>query len=312
MIHLVTLNPALDLELRLKEPIQGKIGEVLESNVEAGGKALNIARFFRKWRIPARTWLGTGGGNHPTHHLYRSLLAREGLAPYYLSSKVPIRLNVVVENNRKTKKYNHPGFELDLGEFGRLDKAVKKDDLLVMTGRLPKGMNPALYGSWIQVFKRRGVWTVVDSSGPALREALKAKPWFFKVNLYEFSESIHRKLSGLKQVYQYLPNLFKSGLFHGAVTNGIEGALLWNGKEVCWVKSPQKVIGRMVVGAGDGFLAGYLKSRQTGKNFIECARLASATGTAVALTGIMGFEPRLISRLAKSIKVKKFKDLNES
>jgi 1-phosphofructokinase len=306
MIHLVTLNPALDLELRLLEPTRGKIGEVLESNLEAGGKALNIARFFKKWRLSSQTWLGTGGGNHPTHHLYRSLLAEEGLAPHYLSSKVPIRLNVVVENDRRTEKYNHPGFELDLTDFGRLDQAVKKEDLLVLTGRLPKGMNPALYGSWIKAFKRRGLWTMVDSSGPALQEALKVKPWFFKVNLFEFSEAIHRKLSSLKQVYQSLPTLLKSGLLHGAVTNGAEGALVWNGAEAYWVKSSRKVSRQMVVGAGDGFLAGYLKGLKNRKSFMECARLACATGTAVAVTGIMGFDPRLVSRLVKSIKVKRF------
>lgn len=234
------------------------------------------------------------------------MLTQERLAPHYLSSKIPIRLNVVVENNRKTQKYNHPGFELDLTNFGELDEALKKNDLLVLTGRLPKGMNPALYGSWIQAFRRKGVWTIVDTSGPALREALKANPSFFKVNLFEFSEATHHKLSGLRQVYQLLPTLLKSGLSHGAVTNGAEGAFLWNGAESYWVKSIQKISGRMVVGAGDGFLAGYLKGLKTKMSFIDCARLASATGTVVALTGIIGFNPRLVSRLVKSIKVTKF------
>ena len=265
MIHLVTLNPALDLELRLLDPLRGKIGEVVESKIEAGGKAVNIARFLKKWGVSAQTWLGTGGGKHPTHLLYRSLLAGEGLKPRFLSSRVPVRINVVMEVYRKAKKYNHPGFELDLTDFGRLDKSLRKNDQLVLTGRLPKGMNHALYGSWIQAFKRRGVWTVVDSSGPALREALKAKPWFFKVNLFEFSEATGLKFSGLGRVYHYLPTLFKSGLCHGAVTNGAEGALLWNGAEVFWVKSLKKVSGRMVVGAGDGFLTGYLKSLQARK-----------------------------------------------
>ncbi len=306
MIHLVTLNPALDLELRLSEPTHGKIGEVLESDVEAGGKALNIARFLNAEKIKSKIWLGTGGGNHPTHHLYRSLLARERLAPLYLGSKVPIRLNVVVETHGKSKKYNHPGFELDLTAFGLLDKALKKNDLLVLTGRLPKGMNSALYQSWIQAFKRRGLWTVVDSSGPALRHAFLAKPWFFKVNLFEYSEAIGRKLSGLQQVRQSLPILLKSGLLHGAVTNGVEGALLWNGVEACWVKSSRKISGRMVVGAGDGFMAGYLKGFQTRKSFFECARLACATATTVAETGIMGFDPRLASQLVKTVKVKRF------
>ena len=70
MIHLVTLNPALDLDLSLKDPASGKIGKVLESDVEAGGKALNVARFLRKEKIKSKIWMGTGGGDHPTHILF--------------------------------------------------------------------------------------------------------------------------------------------------------------------------------------------------------------------------------------------------
>ncbi|HTC21286.1 MAG TPA: PfkB family carbohydrate kinase [bacterium] len=306
MIHLVTLNPALDLELVLKDPLSGKIGEVLESDVEAGGKALNVARFLRKEKIKFKIWLGTGGGKHPTHMLYRSLIAREGLTPYYLSSKAPVRLNVVVENSGKTRKYNHPGFELDLTDFGRLDQGLKKHDLLVMTGRLPHGMNPELYGSWIRVFGRKGVRSLVDSSGLALRKALEARPWFFKVNLFEFSGALGQKFSNLDQVASRLPTFLKSGLLHGSVTNGLEGALLWNGPVACWVRSSQKIKSRLVVGAGDGFLAGYIRGLQTRKSFFDCARLACATGTAVAKTGIMGFDPGLVSKLLKSVKVTQF------
>jgi 1-phosphofructokinase len=305
MIHLVTLNPALDLDLALKEPTSGKIGEVLESDVEAGGKALNIARFLRKGKIKSKIWLGTGGGSHPTHILFRSLLAREGLTPLYLSSKVPIRLNVVVENSGTARKYNHPGFELDLTDFDQLDKSLRKEDLLVLTGRLPRGMNPELYASWIRAFGRKGIKTLVDTSGLALRKALEARPWFFKVNLFEFSGGFGERFPSLDSVASRRPFFLKSGLLHGAVTNGLEGAVLWNGPLACRVYSTQKTRGRMVVGAGDGFLAGYLRGLQARKNFFECAKLACATSAVVAETGIMDFDPRLVSRFLKSLKTKK-------
>ncbi|HJT24858.1 MAG TPA: PfkB family carbohydrate kinase [bacterium] len=306
MIHLVTLNPALDLELWLKDPIQGKIGEVLHSDVEAGGKALNVARFLRKSGVPSTTWLGTGGGNHPTHALFQALLKREGLPVRFLSSKAPVRLNVIAEVNSRKKKYNHPGFELDLTDFGKLDQSVKRGDLLVMTGRLPQGMNPALYGSWIKSFNRKGVWTVVDTSGKALLEALKAKPWFFKVNLHELSEALGGKVINLSAV-RILKHtvLTKMGLTHGAVTDGANGAVVWNAEETLWVKYSGKPVKDFVVGAGDGFLAGYLRGVHLDKNLKDRAILACATATAVAQAGIMGFKPNLVSKLFKNIKMVK-------
>ena len=305
MIHLVSLNPALDLSLGLEEPSKGKIGLVSEAKVEAGGKALNVARFLRKWGIRPETWLGTGGESDPTHILYRALLKEEGVAANFLGGQAPVRFNVVIQNKKKSRKYNHPGFELDLASFPRLYKSVKKGDLLVMTGRLPVGMNSGLYGAWIRAFGRKGVGTVVDTSGKPLAEALQAKPWFFKVNLFEFSEATHQKIKNLKQFSNQLPGLLKSGLLHGAVTNGAEGAVLWNGNQAVWVKSSQKVKSSFVVGAGDAFLAGYLKGLQSRKSFEDCAKLACAAGTAVAMTGIKGFDVKLVSKLMKSLKVKK-------
>lgn len=306
MIHLVGLNPCLDVRFKVRKPERGKIGTVLEEGLEAGGKALNLARFLKKGRVSATVWMGTGGGNDPTHLLYRSLLSREGFSARFLSAQAPIRFNLVVEEGGSSHKYNHPGFELDLASFGRLHAAVKKGDLLVLTGRLPQGMNPALYASWITSFNRRGVRTVVDTSGKALREALKAGPGFFKVNLFELSEALGRRLSGLAHAAKLLPDLFHQGLVHGAVTNGAEGALVWCGPEAYLVSAPWKVPG-FVVGAGDGFLAGYLMGVAEKRGFLDCCRLAGAAGTVVAMKGIVGYDQRLVWKMLKGVKVERLK-----
>ncbi len=304
MIHLVTLNPALDVSLTLREPWKGKIGEVLEAEVEAGGKGLNVSRFLKKLGVRSATWLGTGGETHPTHVLFRSLLKREGLSAQFLGGKSSVRFNVVIQKKKQAQKYNHPGFELDLVSFPRMYKVLKKGDFLVMTGRLPQGMNRGLYASWIHAFGRKGVKTVVDTSGKSLPEALEAKPWFFKVNLFEISEALKVKFTNLDQVARFLPQLIKLGFLHGAVTHGSEGAILWNGNKACRVRSKEKVRNAFVVGAGDAFLAGYLKGLQTHESFEVCAKLACATGTAVAVKGIAGFDARLAGRLLKSVRVK--------
>lgn len=304
MIHLVTLSPALDLFLRLEEPAAGKIGQVLEARMEAGGKALNVARFVKKWRMPALTWLGTGGGSDPTHVLYAALLKAEGLSARFLSSKAPIRINAVVGRRGETRKYNHPGFELDLESFARLQDAVRKEDAVLLTGRLPRGMNPGLYGAWVRLFNRKGVRTLVDTSGKALAEALRAKPWFFKVNLQELSEALGKDIPGLPALPRLLGDKLKPmGLDHGAVTDGAKGAVVWKKEVAYFVRSSRPVRNRFVVGAGDGFLAGFWKGLETGKALKDCARLACAAGTAVALTGIRDFNPGQVAKALKSVKI---------
>jgi 1-phosphofructokinase len=305
MIHLVTLNPALDLSLLLQEPHSGKIGKLPESGVEAGGKALNIARFLKGSGTAATLWLGTGGGDHPTHVLYRSLLKKEGLAARFLSAQAPIRMNAVLESHRHAKKYNHPGHKLPSGLFVKLLPAVARTNTVVLTGRLPKGMKDSTYSDWIGVFNRRDIRTVVDTSGKALKSALAAKPWFFKVNCFELSEALGRKFASLADVTRAIPSFLKSGLAHGAVTHGAQGALLWKEGEVIRVSSSQKIGRAFVVGAGDGFLAGYLKGIDSKMSFVDSAKLACATATVVAMKGIMGFDAGSVAEQLKKVRIKK-------
>src|SRR5690348_8159866 len=119
MIHLVTLNPALDFHFQLEEPAHGKIGKIVKADVSAGGKALNVSRFLTRLGMRSTTWLGTGGGEHPTHVLYRSLLKSENLKAGFLGRNTPIRFNLVTENRKDSWKYNHPGFPTQLPFFSK-------------------------------------------------------------------------------------------------------------------------------------------------------------------------------------------------
>lgn len=306
MIHLVTLNPALDLTLQLAEPSKGKIGEVLDSQMEPGGKALNIARFLKKWALPALTWLGPGDGNHPTHVLYRNLLNDENLKARFLGDKAPIRMNVVLAKGYKTKKYNHSGYEPQGLSLSRLNKTVKPGDLFALTGRLPKSLKPVLFGTWVKELKKKGVRVVLDTSGAALFEGLKAKPWFFKVNLHELSEALGQKIPNLGSAPALSRNiLVRMGITHGAVTDGANGAVVWEGREAYWVRYSGHAVKQFVVGAGDGFLAGYLKGFHIKNGLKDRAVLACAAATAVAQSGIMGFTPKLALKLMKSVTVKR-------
>jgi len=305
LIHLVSLNPALDLFFKLEQPSFGKIGKVIDARAEPGGKALNIGRFLKKFKVPSLIWLGTGGGSHPTHVFYRSLLSEEKLKVSFLNQITPIRFNLVTQINQKAHKYNHPGFETDLNGFSRLQSKVQKNDMLVLTGRMPKGVNDSLYASWIEAFNRKSVKTIVDTSGKPLLQALKAKPWFFKSNLFEISEALGHEVKSLKQAQVLVKkNWLKSSFRHGALTDGSAGAIVWRDRECYLVQTP-KVSSSLVVGAGDGFLAGYLRGSQLGKSLKDSAVLASAFGAAVAASGIQGFSQAEVFRFLKLVKVRR-------
>jgi 1-phosphofructokinase len=305
LIHLVTLNPALDFFFQVQMPRQGKIGLSKLTHMEAGGKALNIARFMKKWGIPRVLWLGAGGGKHPSNRIYRILLEGERLTARFLDSQAPVRSNLVVENGRVAFKYNHPGFPLERKILKPLLRKVLPGDYLVFTGRLPLRWDDFFYASAIRRFQRKGVLCLLDASGKALANALKAAPWFLKVNLFEMAQALNRKVRDIQQVPPLIKNIFlPRGLNFGAITDGAHGAIVWKNREILRVISHVQKTRSLVVGAGDAFLAGFLKGIRDKKCLETCARLGAAAGAVVARHGIQGFDPRLVSRQLNRVQIK--------
>lgn len=304
MIHLFSPAPALDLEVETHSPVAGKIGVLNRFSFSPGGKAVNVARYLKAWRIPYRLFLGAGGGEDATHTLYDSLLQKEGLKASYLDALSPIRLNLVEHRNGVSEKFNHPGFSLPekaLGDYERwvLSK-LRRNDVWLLTGRIPKGLAEKRLQGWVRRLEGRGVRCVLDTSGSALSELLSTRPFFLKVNLQEMGEALGQRLDSLSRIYEILPKLQARGLYHGAITDGSRGAVVWEGAEVVWVRSPRlNECPPLVVGAGDAFLAGYLKAWREKLPLRERARWASASGAVVAEKGIGGFTSSSVQRFVR-------------
>ena len=305
MIYLLTLNPAIDLEFDLRKPIEGKIGSIQKFELTAGGKALNVARFLRKLRVPHRAWFGAGSGEDSTHVLYRSLLKQEGLPVHFLPNPRPIRFNLVLHEKNSSSKHNHPGFPFagSAALLKTLKSRLKRGDLLVLNGRLPQD-NEGLYAELIRLFNPRGVKTILDTSGVGLKKALEARPWFWKVNLHELKQAWGVRWKDLAKLVPQVPRLRQKGLIHGAVTHGPEGALVWDSSRLYRVFSDIQFKSRLIVGAGDGFLAGYLAAYQAGLDLKDRSLWAGALGATVAEYGIQGFTADHFKQNLKKVRVK--------
>jgi|GEM_PF-1144781 len=306
MIHLFSPAPALDLEAVVRPPVSGKIGALGQWSFSPGGKAVNLARFLRAWKMNGRLTLGSGGGTDPSHVLYAALLRREGLRASYVDPVAPIRLNLVTHQPESSSKYNHSGFPLSAKSLATYEREtlarLKRGDTWVLAGRVPFGASLERVPAWVKRLERQGVRCVVDTSGLLLKALLKASPSFLKVNLHEIGEALGREIDSLEDLLAMLPSLQSRGLRHGAVTDGDRGALLWDGAEIALALPPKvRASSRVVVGAGDAFLAGYLKAWRDHASLTERARWAVASGACVAKDGIDGFDPRLVASLSRGV-----------
>jgi 1-phosphofructokinase len=297
VIHLATLNPSLDLHFVLDPSSAGKVGRVLAQEVLPGGKALNLARFLARMRVPCRCWIAGAGGRHPTQRLYREILRRHdpALRTVLPGGTVPLRFNLHVRKGRRFEKHNHAGFALPPAGMRSLRRdllrSTRPGDPVVLTGRLPAGLPATTYRDWILELQSAGRAVFLDTSGPALLAAFSARPFFLKVNLDEMGGALGRRFRGLDGFLRAQPALLRRGLVRGVVTDGPRGYVVWEGLRILRGRTPRPVRRPDVVGAGDGFLAGWLAALHAGLPLPQRALFASECGRRVAESGIDDFRP---------------------
>jgi 1-phosphofructokinase len=177
-------------------------------------------------------------------------------------------------------KVNEPGSALCPAEADALvdatEKAVAGAAWLACCGSLPVGTDPDLVARLVAAGHAAGVPVAVDSSGPALAAAVKARADLVKPNADELAELV---AEGMPPVDAAVEIQRRTG---GTVlaSLGADGALLVT-PDGAWHATPPPIVPVNTTGAGDALLAGYLAAWEAG----PVARLAYAVavGTAACL-----------------------------
>jgi len=111
-------------------------------------------------------------------------------------------------------------------------RSVRSGDLCVLSGSLPPGSPPDLYGTLIQSVQALGVRALLDSSGLPLREGLAALPYGSKLNGQEADEMLGVSLSGDDGLCAVAKQLQARGMRLVALTSGPEGLVLALGDDL--------------------------------------------------------------------------------
>ncbi|MDV9175232.1 PfkB family carbohydrate kinase, partial [Streptomyces sp. W16] len=96
-------------------------------------------------------------------------------------------------------KINAPGPELTAAEQELLLETVRRQsrdaDWIACCGSLPRGLAPSWYAELVARAHAAGVRIALDTSGPALIEALRERPDVVKPNAEELAEAVSRPLA---------------------------------------------------------------------------------------------------------------------
>jgi 1-phosphofructokinase/tagatose 6-phosphate kinase len=309
LIITVTLNPAIDKSLSVPSLRLGRRHRTVERRTLAGGKGVNVARLLKTLDVPV---IATGFVGGPTGTQIVEQLAREAIVNDFVSIGEESRTNTVLldPTTGEETEINEQGPVIDADELARFrDKLLylaRGAAIVVIAGSLPRGVEPAFYATLVRELRKRGVLTVVDTEGDALRQAVRAEPDLVTPNVHEAEELIGQEFADDED---------RAGAVSEIVELGAREALMTT-PDGCWAQvlvdgapqllratiTPREPVAK--VGSGDAFLAGYLAGRYNGLAPSECLRFAVACGAeSTERLGAGLLDPREAERLRSEVEL---------
>jgi len=174
---------------------------------------------------------------------------------------------------------------------------------MVISGTLTPRAPTDFYRRCTQFASELGLLSVVDAKGPALTEALKARPGVVKPNRPELAATVGREFVGEADLMSAMRELCDRGALRVIVTSGKDPTLAFDGRQFWRIHAP-KITAVNPIGSGDAFTAGLVWRLLRGADLGEACRWASATGAANALRLMAGeIRRKDVQRLATEVEV---------
>ncbi len=306
MIYTVTLNPALDRYIEVEDIVVDDANRITSECFYAGGKGIDVSRAIRHLGGESMA-LGFIGGQ--SGQLLLDLLKQEGVTTYFTPIAGETRCNVLINPLRRRHQtmLNAAGPLVTerewAGFLAHLALLDLRDAVVVACGSLPRGVPEDAYAQIIRLARSRGASTIIDADGAALRAAVEAKPFAIKPNVNELRRLVGEVVSGEEELLGAAAELNRKGVDVVMVSRGPEGLLLVS-RDAWYRAVPPSVTVKSTIGAGDSTVAGFVFKHAGGKNLEECARFATACGTAATLApGNQLCQARDVQRLVPRIRL---------
>ena len=284
MIYTVTLNPALDYFAETDGFSEGKTNRTHGEYIVPGGKGLNVSMVLARLGTKSAA-VGFSAGF--TGAELQRLLEKENVDCEMIDAGAGFtRINVKINDGRVTE-FNGSGVTLSESLVETLKKrlsALSVEDLVVLSGSIPKGAEKGLYRSLMAATKAR---VILDTYGEALTEALPLRPFLIKPNDEEIEGLAGHPVHTEEELKQEMQKLQARGARNVCVSLGAKGAVLLTEDGDFFSCPPPKVpAGRPFnsVAAGDSMIAGFIHSYQKTGNYEEALHFAVTVGTAAAFS----------------------------
>lgn len=274
----LSLNPALDLSVRLEQLHPGLLNRAAASHMTPAGKGNNVARALAALghEITVTGFLGADNTG-----VFEQGFADWQVQDAFVRVAGETRINIkLAEDAGRVTDVNAAGMPISPADWQCLQQVIddqiwRAPDAVVIAGSLPPGVAPVQLASLIERLRGRGIPVWLDTSGAALAAGLKSGPVAVKPNIEELSEYAGRTLHDEADCIAAAQALHAVGVADLFVSMGADG-VLWCTPDGVLRSAPPAVSVVSTVCAGDTLLAGLLHGRLSGWNRERMLRFATA------------------------------------
>ncbi len=307
----VTLNTSIDVIIEVPQFTDNAVLDAESYTRIAAGKGINVAHALAAL---GEKVLAMGIVGKKSKKDFASVASRRIQTSFvYTEGSTRRNTTVIQKQNGATTHIRSKGYQVNDAIISRirqkLKSAVDKNDIVVFCGSLPPGAKGGVYGDFTELCVAKGAFTVLDTSGIPLLEAIAANPQMIKLNRAEFQTTFGVSSCDDEQVMLNRMNvLVNNGISYVSVTLGSDGVIVIKENENAAMKVSidlgPEYANRKVVGSGDASLAGFVYGIKKKLPYNEMVRWGVACGAANVLSKIPGYiNIKDVERLMKRVRL---------
>ena len=284
MIYTITLNPAVDVSLHVREGLlPGSINQSFAERTDPGGKGINVSKTLKVMGQDSVICVGICGEDGDRLLSMLKSIGSEVISVRYPAGNTRTNIKITGENGVTTDiNGNGPQYDKDTVEELKniILSKITSGDTIVISGRPPLGSPSDIYAELIRSFKEvEGVKVILDASDEYLREGLAEKPYAVKPTCEELC--IDNDADSAK--YE-AGDLVLRGVTRCLISMGVVGAVFASRDMEATYTRALDVKANCTTGCGDAMTAGLAYASQTGMSSEDSFRLCMALAGAEAET----------------------------
>ena len=306
MIITVTLNPAIDKTAQVETMVPNGLNRLSNVMLDVGGKGINVSKAIKELGGESICTGFIAGSNGKW---IENQLDQLGIKYKFVNVDGNTRMNLkVLDKEMNLTELNETGQEISQNDLSRfkeeLLEMVKPDDMVVLSGSVPKGVPVTIYQELIILLKEKGVKVILDADGDLFTYGIEAGPNLIKPNKYELCKyfGLSEDVNEVELIDNARKLLYK-GIETVVISLGSKGAIFITSEEIARVPGLD-IIPHSAVGAGDSMVGALAYGISQNLELIPLIKLSVATSAGAVMT--KGTKPPHISvveMLMKEVKI---------